>query len=569
MRLSVCLLLCMLWAGAGAQPAYLLHKPYAAKYFYFDSLWLNSYFHSTNAVSDSLPKLEKWAMANKDPELSYKFRLIRYKVIITEDHSKKNETVEKLLEELLVAITKNNMSYLLADVDQALGDYYWNIRNKYGFSLEYYIAAYQIYSKFSPEEFPCKQEYLNSLGNLYYSYEDYDNAINYLKEAVNTKSFNDRWLFPMNNALGLAYLKKNKYDSSELYFWEIYNRAKARNDSAWTGISTGNIGISYYMQGRYDEAKPMLQKDIELSNATNMFKNAANSTYILAKIYCIEGKYASAEQILLRAINTAEAKSFWHDYLLASHLYMQLHYVYGGLGDYKKGHIYADSALWAKDSLTAQNNTLSLARSQEKIDFERHKLEVSKLYGQKKMQELISYCLIGSIVALCIIAILLVNKQKMKNNVLTNEKKMAEAERDIASRQLTDFTQHIQEKSLLIDQFTDEIARYKKSEENDIEDETLIKLQQSTILTDEQWEDFRSLFEKVHKGFFKRVKDKMPDLTPAEIRFIALSKLKLTPKEMAAILGISPNSIRNYRLRFRRKLGIDEDASIEDIADAI
>jgi len=569
MRLSICLLLCLLCKGAQAQPTYLLHQPYAAKYLYLDSLWEMKCFKSVTEVDDSMPKLEKWAMANNDPELAYKLRLFRHWIRVFLKSGKRDDEFEKAIEELLAAAIKNNMNYLMADINQALGDYYWNIRNKYGFSLEYYIAAYHIYSKFSPDEFPGKRQYLYSLGNLYYGYEDFTNAIKYLSEALSTKSYNEKWLCPLNNTLGLCYMKLKNYDSAKFYFNGIYNYALKTNDTLWISISTGNIGVSYFFQGRYSEAVPLLEKDIELSSSHQMARNAANSSYVLAEIYCKEGKPALAEQILLKAISNVENKKFWPDYLLASHLYGQLHIAYEAMGDYKRSSAYADSALHMKDSLTSKNDALSLARSQEKVDFSQHQLEVSELNGQKKIQELISYCLTGGIIALCFIGILFINKQKIKNRVLANEKKMAEAERDNAARQLTDFTQHIQEKTMLIEQFAGEIERYKKIEESDVDNETLIKLQQSTILTDEQWEDFRILFEKVHKGFFKRVKDKMPDLTPGEIRFVALSKLKLTPKEMSSILGISSSTIRNYRLRLRRKLGLMEDASIEDIADAI
>jgi DNA-binding CsgD family transcriptional regulator len=61
----------------------------------------------------------------------------------------------------------------------------------------------------------------------------------------------------------------------------------------------------------------------------------------------------------------------------------------------------------------------------------------------------------------------------------------------------------------------------------------------------------------------------MPDLTPGETRFVALLKLKLNTKEMMAVLGISASTIRNYRLRLRRKLELDEEASIEDMMEAM
>jgi len=45
-------------------------------------------------------------------------------------------------------------------------------------------------------------------------------------------------------------------------------------------------------------------------------------------------------------------------------------------------------------------------------------------------------------------------------------------------------------------------------------------------------------------------------LTPNELRLSALIKLNLTIKEIAAIMGISPDSIKTARYRLRKKLNM-------------
>jgi len=569
MRHLTCFLLLLFSQSLFSQPSYLLHQSYAQKFFYFDSLRSINYPLSDSGRGEEIRRLANWAKDNHDAELSYEFSLFSFYKTLILSYNKQNITIENGLRDLLGTVSKSKSYYVLADVNEFLAWYYSNINTKHSMALEYYIRSYQIYSKFTAAEFPGKQEYLYSLGSMYYLYEDFDNGIKYLKEALNSNYPTVKWYFPINNTIGLAFLKKNEYDSADVYFKKIYDAAVKENNVVWISISTGNIGNIYFQQGRFDEAIPMLKKDVELSYAKNMIKNGASSSYYLAVIYRKRGNNKDALQLLLDALQSAETRSFWPDYTLAAHLYGELHYVYKALGNNEKSILYADSALNAKDSLAVQNNILSLTKMQERIDFSKNELEVSKLNDQEKIQELISLFLTACVIGLCFIAILLVNRQRNRNKILLHEKRILEAERDNAARQLHIFTQHIQEKSALVEQFSNEIERYKKAEQHGADNETLEQLHQATILTDEQWEEFRALFEKVHKGFFGRVKEKMPDLTPAEIRFVALSKLKLGPKEMASMLGISANSIRNYRLRLRRKLGLNEDASIEDIADAI
>ena len=99
--------------------------------------------------------------------------------------------------------------------------------------------------------------------------------------------------------------------------------------------------------------------------------------------------------------------------------------------------------------------------------------------------------------------------------------------------------------------------------------EALNELRLSAILTDKDWEEFRNRFEKVHGGFLQRLRLKLPDLSPAEIRFMALAKLQLNNKEMGSILGISPDSIRTIRYRLRKKLQLEEEGSMEELIGSI
>ncbi len=60
------------------------------------------------------------------------------------------------------------------------------------------------------------------------------------------------------------------------------------------------------------------------------------------------------------------------------------------------------------------------------------------------------------------------------------------------------------------------------------------------------------------------LKDRYPDLTPNEMRLSALVKLNLTIKEMAAILGISPDSVKTARYRLRKKLELNTEENLTD-----
>lgn len=79
------------------------------------------------------------------------------------------------------------------------------------------------------------------------------------------------------------------------------------------------------------------------------------------------------------------------------------------------------------------------------------------------------------------------------------------------------------------------------------------------------WKEFTALFDKVQSGFFSSVQNDFPELTPRDLKLLALIKLNLSAKELAGILGISPNSVNMARYRLRKKMNLDQDDKLEEV----
>jgi DNA-binding CsgD family transcriptional regulator len=95
------------------------------------------------------------------------------------------------------------------------------------------------------------------------------------------------------------------------------------------------------------------------------------------------------------------------------------------------------------------------------------------------------------------------------------------------------------------------------------------KLRHFTILTEDQWEQFVSLFEEIYPGFIDRTKDNEAEFTPAEVRYLALVKISRSNREMARMLGISEGAVRTIRYRLKRKLGFRSEVELRKIISAI
>jgi DNA-binding CsgD family transcriptional regulator len=133
---------------------------------------------------------------------------------------------------------------------------------------------------------------------------------------------------------------------------------------------------------------------------------------------------------------------------------------------------------------------------------------------------------------------------------------------------LDEYLKSMVEKNELLEQFKTDVEDLKKLKAKEIAEariENIEILNKTTILTEDDWNKFKELFEQVYQGFFTRLKEKLPDLTQAEIRLVCLSKLKLDTKQMAGILGVSTDTIKKTRYRLRKKLGLSGEDNIEEI----
>ncbi len=176
---------------------------------------------------------------------------------------------------------------------------------------------------------------------------------------------------------------------------------------------------------------------------------------------------------------------------------------------------------------------------------------------------------------LSIIGFLIFKRHKLKsqlhNEILENEKLKAEEQLHLALAEIKDFTYHIVEKNKLIQSYSEEIDKLKLKNTTITEDQlvSLEALRSTTVLTDQEWTSFKANFEKVHPGYLQRLKTNYPDLTPAETRYLVFTKLAINSKEMAAMMGVSAEAIRNIRFRLKKKLNFSDSDELDKIANEI
>jgi tetratricopeptide (TPR) repeat protein len=283
----------------------------------------------------------------------------------------------------------------------------------------------------------------------------------------------------------------------------------------------------------------------------------------LATIYLEQNQVAKAEMLSRQAVNYVRRSG---QYMRYQQLYPLLAKLYAAKGTPKLATQYIDSAILVKDSLARQFSVLQLMRAHQKVELQQQKALQESLTYEKKIKVIERNALLA--IVLLLIALLLyvyvATRRKLARERELKALELLEKERELqrAAEQLQDFKQNILEKNSLIESLEQQF--------NIAENSSLVQqLRQSTILTDDEWDKFRSLFEQVHTGYLDRLRERFPQLTHAEIRFMVLSRLGFSNKEMAAALGVSPQSVRTIWYRIRKKHNLPEEAGQEELAGSI
>lgn len=476
-------------------------------------------------------------------------------------------TDEKQAEAIIIQLSNRadelNTPAIKAQAILHLGYYYFYYRNKESVGLYYLLKAYDIFSSLSKEEFLYRGNTLIELAKLFYRFNDNQKAYKFCYEAIQYPLLTPRDYMFSYNLMGMIYLKLSKYDSAIQYFDKslTYVEPAIKIDAGlkgWQGLLAGNKAQAYEQLNQNNKAIEFYKIGIDSTNKYHIWDNTSGFAIGLANIYLNQNKSAELLSILQIAKTTTQLAGGFKDKMNLCRL---LHKYYEQIGNFKEALLQKDSFDIWKDSMDVHTGYKEKVKAE--LNIEQDKRQLTEFRLQKNIEEQRLYRTIAFVVLLLlsVTGLMLYNrarlKAKIKEQRLVAEQEKIKQELQLAQIQLEEFTHTITEKNKLIEiieKNTEDAENSKQVEE----------LRSFTILTEDQWTEFRSLFEKVHTGFYNKLKQKLPDLTPAETRVIMLSKLNLSNKEMAASLGISATAVRMTWHRLRKKMNLSEEASLED-----
>lgn len=99
---------------------------------------------------------------------------------------------------------------------------------------------------------------------------------------------------------------------------------------------------------------------------------------------------------------------------------------------------------------------------------------------------------------------------------------------------------------------------------DEIKIEKLIKLRSMRLLTEDEWDEFKIIFDSIYPDLFIRLLEGGKTLTVTDEKVVCLLRLHCNTQEIAIRLGISQNSANTARSRLRKRLGLAHHEYIEE-----
>ena len=424
---------------------------------------------------------------------------------------------------------------------------------------------------FEKVAYPVEPPVYTDLAELLYHVREYDESIGYAKKGIAAwkklnyeKEYKDPYKYKIKalNIIGKSFYKKNQIDSANTYYRQALLLATNNNDKLLVGNVLGNIGIILYEQNKFDTARSFFQTDYENSKDDSIYNDAANALQWMARTNIGNGNKTVA---LAEAREAIQLLRLWPDRTYLRDTYYTLSKIFRALGNYDSAFYYNDRFTQLHDSLEKVVSISSLEISKARLNDKTSRYNIQNLNEAKRIQILTRNIIIVIIILLSAFTLLVINRKQLQTKMAMEkaeqENKLMEQEITAAKKQMRMFTENIVEKTALIEK----LEYQKQDVQNSVERQGLInELSNQTILTEDDWINFKTTFEKIHPGFFRKLKEKVAEITIAEQRMASLTKLNLTTRQIASMLGISVDSVHKTRQRLRQRIHADSNTGIDD-----
>lgn len=493
--------------------------------------WYLDYGHDT--IRRLTTQLDSMAMTPKQ-----KLRVLYWK--LNDEDYRENNT-----------ISEDELRTLETGADSVTERYDW-YRYK---NLAYFASrsSYSDYLKFLDES----QDYYKSIDDtlqvafsihtkafLYFYISDFDNSIKGMNEAIELyNSHNPEYGKTVKTMINLAIIenqKGNKEEAMKILEKLLQNKNLLRD----IHLAARLFNIIYKMTGD----PSYLYKALKIDTIGVKIPSSLGFYYLKTDQDSLE-KYARMSLERSRKTSKLEWKALSYNLMFE-------HFLNTGQ---------TDSALYY--SLLYKDEYQKFQDMKDRDNFTN--MQLKKELSEREMERtrrtnrlIITIILSTSVIALLAVGIYLGWKIRMKNLKLQNANQRIELERlqrQEAFRAIT--TQQTKKNS---DRILDEIGGLAETKEiSSRAADTIKRAVKANSQPDIEWDELCRSIEKIHPEFQRYLRTLYPDITETMMRTALYTRMGISGKRLASVLGIEYNSVKKRRYLLRTMLGLKAGEKLE------
>ncbi|NQU35329.1 MAG: tetratricopeptide repeat protein, partial [Bacteroidetes bacterium] len=451
-----------------------------------------------------------------------------------------------------------------------------------------------------------------SIGNRYVEKDNYAEAMKYYLKGIDlSKKAGLKQKLPnLYNNLGIVYLNTNNTEKALNLYSKALELFKEQKDTMNIAGTTTNIGSIYIQLGQNEIAETYYRSGYELFKEFGSFEGMAHSQLKLGLLDLLKHEYDSAEQHFVESIKIQKelvitysgSKSFFlaetyinlgiaylnlnkfddarenlldgyniarntNQYRLIALASQHLSQYFQNIENFESSLNYFQIFKQYSDSNFNEESVIRLTQvemqNEFKIKLKEEELDRKIEVQNEKRKNLIYIIISVGLFLLLTIVGLLLKLEKTGKRKAELEKSNLSVKLEHTNKELTTYVMYLLRKNEFIISIAEKlkVARLDaKTENKKIMTELIKELESNSTVV--SWEEFEVRFQQVYTGFYKKLNNDYPDLSPNELRLCAFFRLNMTTKEIAAITYQSINSITVARYRLRKKLGITSDENL-------
>lgn len=454
-------------------------------------------------------------------------------------------------------------------------------------------------------------ELLNYADALQHFSKAYQIAIDHLD--------NRKVLSIRNNIAGL-YMMNHENAKALAEYMGIYNDVKGKKDSVFIGGCALNIATLQLSEGKYAKALPyiveaerMLGHNIENKATLTELRvdyllgiHQPSIAYNLVQQVMVKyNALAPLPEMQLLHARTAQAIGRVDEAVVAGQgvlrarnvnlsmkreVFTLLSALYTQQGNYPKALACKDSVVWATDSLASVTGQKLFEARQIQFDIWQKQQEIDNYQSRHRLELALT---LTAIVACCILvwalwvqkrnnrqqhrlsALELEREQERREALqarLTAEQVAMEAEQAASHRTIEQRSRELMSKALQAANRSDALRELLHALDDNVVlhqvDDPVLKRTIANLRhqldSSVEWKDFTTYFEQANAAFIQSLKRNHPTLTANEIRYLSLVYINLSPKEIALLLNITPESCKKKKQQVARKMGLTDPKMLYD-----